>query len=104
MARIVVLLNRGGGAVAADPGIADKVSEAFTAAGLSAEIELIDGGDCAVRAHAIAERGDELLVVGGGDGTVSAAASAMVGTSTALGIIPLGTLNHFARDLHIPGE
>jgi YegS/Rv2252/BmrU family lipid kinase len=102
MARITVLLNRGGGAVMADPRIADRVGEAFAAAGLDVEVELVAGGECAVRCRAIAERGDELLVVGGGDGTVSAAASALVGTDTRLGIVPLGTLNHFARDLGIP--
>ena len=55
-----------------------------------------------MRCKAIAERGDPLLIVGGGDGTISAAASALVGTETQLGILPLGTLNHFARDLGIP--
>jgi YegS/Rv2252/BmrU family lipid kinase len=99
-----VLLNRGGGAVAADSEIADKVSAALAAAGVDATVELIEGGDCAVRCKAIAERGDELLIVGGGDGTISAAASALVGTKTRLGILPLGTLNHFARDLGIPSE
>ena len=99
---IVVLLNRGGGAVSADPEIGDKVATALKDAGISAKVELVGGGDCAVRCKAIAERGDELLVVGGGDGTVSAAASALVGTETMLGILPLGTLNHFARDLGIP--
>jgi YegS/Rv2252/BmrU family lipid kinase len=99
-----VLLNRGGGAVAADGEIADKVSAALAAAGVDATVELIEGGDCAVRCKAIAERGDELLIVGGGDGTISAAASALVGTKTRLGILPLGTLNHFARDLGIPPQ
>ena len=99
-----VLLNRGGGAVAADSEIADKVSAALAAAKVDAKVELIEGGDCAVRCKAIAERGDELLIVGGGDGTISAAASALVGTKTRLGILPLGTLNHFARDLGIPPE
>ena len=46
----------------------------------------------------------KLIVVGGGDGTLSSAASRLVGTDIALGILPLGTLNHFARDLHIPPD
>ena len=104
MAPIVVLLNRGGGAVSADPGIAAKVRKAFKAAALTAKVELIDGGDYEVRCRAMAERGDELVVVGGGDGSISAAASAIVGTKTMLGILPLGTLNHFARDLGIPSD
>src|SRR6476469_701516 len=104
MARISVLLNRGGGTVAADPDIASSVAEAFKAAALDVDIELIDGGECAVRCRAIAKRGDALIVVGGGDGTISAAASALAGTETLLGILPLGTLNHFARDLGVPTE
>lgn len=99
-----VLLNRGGGTIARDPGIPDKVAAALKDAGIDADIELIDGGDCEVRARAIAERGDELVIVGGGDGSISAAASALIGSSTALGILPLGTLNHFARDLGIPTD
>ena len=99
---VPVFLNRGGGAVAADRAIADKVKSALSEAGIDADIELIDGGECEVRARAIVKRGDPLLIVGGGDGTVSAAASALVGTATRLGILPLGTLNHFARDLGIP--
>ena len=104
MARIVVLLNRDGGAVSADPDVKAKVRRAFRAARLDAAIELVAGGECEARSRAIAERGDELLVVGGGDGTISAAASALVGTRTMLGILPLGTLNHFARDLGIPTD
>ena len=98
----VVLLNRRGGTAAADPKIADRVASALAAAGVDAVIEPIGGGDCEVRAKAIAERGDPLLIAGGGDGTIAAAASALAGTGTALGILPLGTLNHFARDLGIP--
>jgi YegS/Rv2252/BmrU family lipid kinase len=101
---ITVLLNRGGGAVAADAEIATKVEAALSAAGVRAKVELIDGGECEVRSRAIAERGDALLIVGGGDGTISAAASALVGTDTRLGILPLGTLNHFSRDLGIPAD
>jgi diacylglycerol kinase family enzyme len=42
------------------------------------------------------------VVVGGGDGTVSAAASAAAQSGLALGILPLGTMNLFARSLAIP--
>ncbi len=44
------------------------------------------------------------LVGGGGDGTINTVASALVGTATPLGVLPLGTLNHFAKDLGIPLE
>ncbi|MFL6741998.1 MAG: diacylglycerol/lipid kinase family protein [Sphingomicrobium sp.] len=104
MTDTAVLINRSGGAASRDPDIATKVAAALEAAGVAATVELIDGGECEVRAKAAAERGDELLVVGGGDGTVAAAASALVGTDTRLGVLPLGTLNHFARDLGIAND
>ena len=102
MTALSILVNGKGGAASRDPDIAKTVAAAFEAAGVDAEVELIDGGECEVRAKAIAERGDRLVVVGGGDGTISAAASALIGSKTALGILPLGTLNHFARDLGVP--
>ena len=101
---VSVLLNRDGGALAADPSLGDRVGAALKGAGVDAEVELLSGGECAVRCRAIAERKDALLIVGGGDGTISAAASALAGTDTLLGILPLGTLNHFARDLSIPTD
>ncbi len=104
MARISVLVNRSGGAASADPEIGKKVAEAFRDTGLDAEVELIEGSECAVRCRSASERGDEILVVGGGDGTIGAAASVLIGSKTKLGIIPLGTLNHFARDLGIPND
>ena len=42
------------------------------------------------------------IVAGGGDGTVSTIAAAVINTDKALGVLPLGTLNHFAKDLKIP--
>jgi diacylglycerol kinase family enzyme len=44
----------------------------------------------------------DAIVVGGGDGTVSAAASAAAESGIALGVLPLGTMNLFARSLGIP--
>lgn len=47
--------------------------------------------------------GHDMVVVGGGDGTVSFAAGQLAGTGTVLGILPLGTANDLARTLDIPG-
>lgn len=50
---------------------------------------------------ALAKRPD-LLVLGGGDGTMSGLVDHMVGMGTALGVLPLGTANSFARTLGLP--
>ena len=42
------------------------------------------------------------VVAGGGDGTVNAVAGKLAGTDTPLGVLPMGTLNHFAKDAGIP--
>jgi diacylglycerol kinase family enzyme len=42
------------------------------------------------------------IVAGGGDGTINAVASHVVGTERTLGVLPLGTLNHFAKDMKVP--
>lgn len=53
-------------------------------------------------AEAATAEGIDAVVAGGGDGTVSAAAGALAGTRRPLGVLPLGTLNHLARDAGIP--
>ncbi len=57
------------------------------------------GGDMARRA---ADEGAELVIAAGGDGTVHAVASGLVGTQSILGIIPTGTMNNVALSLNIP--
>ena len=102
--KIPVLLNRSGGTLAAKPELAKEVRQALKQAGIDAKVELLDGSECAKRFAALAKHAHPLLIVGGGDGTISGAASELAGTKTALGILPLGTLNHFARDLGIPTD
>ena len=44
----------------------------------------------------------DAVVVGGGDGSIRTVAGVLAGSEVPLGILPLGTLNHFAKDLGIP--
>ncbi|HET9936706.1 MAG TPA: diacylglycerol kinase family protein [Methyloceanibacter sp.] len=105
--RAVVLANAGAGnrafnrACAADLKL--SLGAAFVRAGVTAEIRVLDGKrlqKAASRALAQARRGDiDAVIAGGGDGSIRAVASVLAGTSVPLGIIPLGTRNHFAKDL-----
>lgn len=54
--------------------------------------------------HGALERGCELIILGGGDGTVSSAVDYLANRDVILGILPLGTANDFARTLEIPFE
>ncbi len=102
MSRIFVILNAGSGP-GHDEALTQHVHDLFVSAGVPAEVCLARGGGeiAAKVAHAISERVD-VIVAGGGDGTVSAVAAALTGGDIALGILPLGTLNHFAKDLGLP--
>lgn len=46
----------------------------------------------------------KVIVAAGGDGTVNAVAAAVIDSNKILGVLPLGTLNHFARDVGIPSD
>jgi diacylglycerol kinase family enzyme len=102
-APIPVLINRKGGtAAAAGDRLKQDVAAAFDEAGLKAEIKLLDGGEIPVATEALKDR--DLVVVGGGDGTLGAAAAILANSRATLGILPLGTHNHFARQLGIPRD
>jgi diacylglycerol kinase family enzyme len=76
---------------------AERITELFRRAGAEARVHLsLDALDELVRQR------PPLIVAAGGDGTVNAVASALVDTDTALAVLPMGTLNHFARDLGVP--
>lgn len=70
---------------------------------MDARVTLASGGDAmSDAARAALADGLPIVVAGGGDGTINAVASVMAGTGIAFGVLPLGTLNHFAKDIGIP--
>ena len=84
------------------PALAMEVQRLFAAAGTSATVVLAED-EAGITTHAREAVGrGHLVVAGGGDGTVNAVASTLVGTGAILGVLPLGTFNHFARDLGLP--
>src|SRR3954471_6405748 len=82
---------------------AEEIEKLFREAGARADIHLLHGSPNAL-AHQIARKTPPLIVASGGDGTVSAVASALVDTPIALAVLPSGTLNHFARDIGVPDD
>ena len=102
--RATVLVNSKAGTASSEKISQQTVEEAFRAAGVEAKVEMVEGGDTEERARAALRDGADAVVAGGGDGTVSCVAGVLAGTKTPLGVLPLGTLNHFAKDLGIPAD
>ncbi len=102
MGTIAVVLNASSGHGEATK-VAARLQEIFGAAGRETQITLAgSGGELRSAVREAVEAGCDTLVAGGGDGTINTAAAAVVGREITLGVLPLGTLNHFAKDLGIP--
>src|SRR5205085_4914339 len=80
-----------------------RISRAFSAHGARVQIVTPDRDNDirAITRRAIAD-GVETIVAAGGDGTINAVAAEVADSGRTLGVLPLGTLNHFAKDLGIP--
>ncbi len=109
-ARLAVVVNRDGGTVLrlGASQLGARLAAAFAGAGADAELLFVPGAEMDATLREARERalGGDLdgVVVGGGDGSVSGAAGMLAGTGVPLGVLPLGTLNHFAKDLGMPAD
>lgn len=98
---IPVIVNRTGGTAARrGDKLEPELNAAFAAAGLAIDLQLVAGREIQGAIERVA--GQPLVVVGGGDGTLGGAAAALIEAGATLGILPLGTRNHLARELGIP--
>ncbi|WP_066286644.1 lipid kinase [Arthrobacter sp. B6] len=71
---------------------------------ISAVHHVLSGGELAVTLDRVVADGHDLIIVGGGDGTMTFTAGRIAGTDVMLGVLPLGTANDFARTLEIPNS
>ena len=102
--RFCVILNEQGGTLRTmDIGaFADRLSETLAAQGHAVDVSIVPGKEIE-QALDRASKGDaDVVLAGGGDGTISAAAGRLMNTDKALAILPAGTMNLFARSLGIP--
>lgn len=82
----------------------DQACTELRAAGvqLTATHALDDPDDLQPTVKAAIESGAEMIIVGGGDGSLSSSVDFIVGTKTVFALLPLGTANSFARSTGIP--
>jgi YegS/Rv2252/BmrU family lipid kinase len=97
---VLVNAKSGGGHPDGDAG---DLAARFAAAGLRADLRVLEPeDDIGGLVRDALQRGVRLVVGGGGDGTINQVASALADSEARLGVLPLGTLNHFAKDLGLP--
>mgnify|MGYP000022190223 CR=1 FL=1 len=101
-ARICVLANPKSGRNSRDR---DAIARAMAVFGPHATLRhWRSGEDLDVVVRRLVAEGFQTIVAAGGDGTVTGVAHALLGTRVALGVLPLGTFNFFARGLHLPED
>ena len=103
MPSIAIIINHQAGSTEAVD--TARIEETLRAGGFEPSVTLAsDGSKIVDAAKKAVSEGADIIVAGGGDGTINAVASELVGTGVVFGVLPLGTLNHFAKDLGIPLE
>ena len=100
--RATVICNPRAGKREADGDLEGAVN-VLERAGWSVSVQRSEGpGDATRLAREAAEAGLDAVMVAGGDGTLNEAVQALAGTQTALGYLPYGTVNIWARELNMP--
>jgi YegS/Rv2252/BmrU family lipid kinase len=103
IAPVQVIVNRRAGSTADQE--MRTLKAAAAAVGGDLQVVPCDGGEeIATHARRAIASGARAVVAAGGDGTVNSVAAVLAGTDVAMGILPMGTLNHFAKDVGIPGD
>ena len=97
-----IIFNPNAGTALASGLTTAKVRELFQGAGLAFDIDDDEALPISERIARALDGTADVVVAGGGDGTVLAVAEGLVGSSKVLAVLPLGTMNALARDLALP--
>jgi diacylglycerol kinase family enzyme len=103
--RTWVIVNENAGTVRTlgVAGAREAIARGLSEADLPARIEFVSGAAISAMVdEALSSGATDTIVVGGGDGTMSSVASKLAGTGKAMGVLPLGTMNLFAKALGMP--
>jgi diacylglycerol kinase family enzyme len=101
--RVHVIINRSSGRRrATDVGAPREIRSMLGDHGIEGAVELVEPRRFRSAVRAALGRPVDAVLVGGGDGSASTAAGVMVEDGRPLGLLPIGTRNHFARDLGMP--
>jgi diacylglycerol kinase family enzyme len=103
--RFVAVLNRDGGTLRTTDldAFAERIVSTLGDAGHEATVRIVRGDEIvSALDKAARQRGIDVVMAGGGDGTISAAAARLMGGKKALAVLPAGTMNLFARSIGVP--
>ncbi len=103
--RITMILNQDGGTIRGMDAqeFGDMACARLSQRGSECDVRLVSGKDLVKTLDEVANDSETgTIVAGGGDGTISAAAGACFKSGKTLGVLPLGTMNLFARSLCLP--
>jgi diacylglycerol kinase family enzyme len=102
--RYHVFINDAAGIAREGDVSARDLADAFRQLGVDATVVDVDAEHLPDAMRDAWRSGIDAVVVGGGDGTTNCAAGVAVADDMVLGVLPMGTFNHFAKDLGMPSD
>ena len=104
--RVLVLLNKRSGTLAnsSTKDEAQRIADGFAAHGVAADVQFLNPAKARQYVDRGRAAGCTAVVVGGGDGTINAVANVTAGTGLVFAVLPLGTHNHFAKEMGVPDD
>jgi diacylglycerol kinase family enzyme len=98
----IVINSKSGDGIFRDEKQQERLKQIFTDRGHQVDLSVVEPDQLEATLKEKANSAGEVLIVGGGDGTITTAARLLHGTGKILGVLPLGTFNLEARDLKLP--